>query len=78
MSRSIFSSLYNENLSLKVESIVTVVLLLDGNSEIDAHVRINLGYLICLKHLFVYIESSKNMNLSYREGLFPLYVCNMF
>ena len=31
--------------------IVSMVLILDGNSEIGAHVRSNLCYFICLRHL---------------------------
>ena len=30
-----------------------MVLTLDGNSEIGAHVRSNLCYLICLRHLII-------------------------
>ena len=29
-----------------------MVLILDGSSEIGAHVRSNLGHIICLRHLF--------------------------
>ena len=29
-----------------------MVLMLDGNSEIDAHVKSKIGYLICSRHLF--------------------------
>ena len=33
---------------------LTMVLILDGNPEIGAHVRSNLCYLICLRHLIKY------------------------
>ena len=35
---------------LSLKSPAVMVLVLDGNSEIGAHVRSNLSYLICLKH----------------------------
>ena len=33
-------------------SVLIVILILDGNSEMGAHVWSNLGYQICLRHLY--------------------------
>ena len=52
-----------------------MVLLLDGNSEIGAHVRSNLCYLICLRHL-IKLRSHKS-DLS-EKTYFPLCVRTMF
>ena len=41
-------------------------LILDGNSEIDAHIRSNLCYLICLRHLI----RSHNLDFSTNEPIF--------
>ena len=40
---------------------LTMFLLLDGNSEICLHGRSDLGYLICLRHLFK-LKAIKNLN----------------
>ena len=40
----------------------TMVVILDGSSAVEAHVRSNLGYLTCLRHL---IESSHKSDFLY-------------
>ena len=57
-----------EFLFIKMHTIKTMVFMLDGNSEISAHVRSNLGYLVCHKSGF----------LSSGFTFFSSYVRNMF
>ena len=42
---------YSNKYLLSGDILVGTVLLLDGNLEIDAHVRNNFSYQICLRHL---------------------------
>jgi len=59
--------------SLKVE---TMALILDGTSEIDAHLRINLYYFICITHL---IRSRTVTNRPFfKVPYFPSYARKMF
>ena len=52
-------------------TVLSIVLILDGISEVGAHVRRNLGYLICLKHLFT-SRAVTNRNAIYRKDLSKL------
>ena len=47
------------------QSLLTMVLLIDGNSEISTHFRSNLSYLICLRHL---IRSRAVVNRIFLSG----------
>ena len=51
-----------------------MVLILDGNSEIIAYLWSDLGYLICLTHLFR-SSSATNMILYFRIRPFLRYTC---
>ena len=53
-----------------------IVLILDGNSEIGAHVRSNLRYSICFKH-FIESWSISNLILFSVKTYFPSYVRNL-
>ena len=53
--------------------IPNMVLILDGNSEIDAHVCRNLCYMICLRHLF----NSKAIPNLKKKRCFHLHMRNM-
>ena len=75
--QSLFFFAYNwiiPNLVVKLEMItLRMVLNLDGNSEIGAHVRSNLCYLIC------FIESSHKLNSFFpRKDLIFLHTCVTF
>ena len=51
-------------------SVLIVILILDGNSEMGAHVWSNLGYQICLRHL--YTSKVTNLKLFREKKLFSL------
>ena len=53
------------------------MVLIDGNSEIGAHVRSNLCYLICLRHLIRSRAVTNRISIS-EKTYFALYVRNMF
>ena len=54
-----------------------VGLIVDGNSEICAHVRSNLCYLLCLSHLFR-SKTVTNMIFFSEKTYFPACVRSMF
>ena len=56
----------------------SIVLILDSNSGIGTHVRSDLGYLICLRHLFRSRAVTNLIFLSLENTYFPSCVRNMF
>jgi len=52
-----------------------MVLKVDGNSKIDAHIRSNLGYLVCLSHV---ITLRAVTNSFFFLTYFPTFVRSMF
>ena len=66
----ILSNIINNHLSDKV---VTMLLILDGNSETGAHVSCGFGYLFCLRHLFK--SSAAKNQLYFKKRLNFLHTC---
>ena len=58
-------------------SVESMALILDGNSGIGAHVKNNLCYLICLRHM-IRSGAVKNQIFSFEKIYFPSCVHNMF
>ena len=52
-------------------------IILDGNSEVCAHVRSNLCYLICLRQL-IRSRAATNRIFSLQKDFFPSCMRNMF
>ena len=52
---------------MKLHKVLSIVIILDGNSEIGAHARSDLGDLICLSHLS---RTRAVINLIFQEDLF--------
>ena len=48
-----------------------MVLILDGISELGAHVRSNLGYLVCLRHSNKSSAVTDRIFFFFRKDLFP-------
>ena len=58
--------------SITIMSVQDIVLILDGISEIDAHVRNILGYLICIRHL---IRARVITNWMFLSDFFFVHAC---
>ena len=66
-------------------NVCSMVLVLDGNPEIDTHLWSDLGYLICLRHLFGWEEVTNGGSYSRRDlfsftraHLLPARVINLY
>ena len=79
VSISIFTCfLYGKVSKVNGRTTYTMVPILDGNSEICAHVRSNLCYLICLRHFFLYREQSQIGFICVEKTYFLSCMRNMF